>query len=135
LAPPVIDPNYLATEHDIDEALQGVRLLRRLAGTQALQRITRHESSPGAAVQTDEQLLAHFRAHSGSIYHLCGSCAMGPDPERSVVDARLRVHGVVGLRVVDASVFPSIPSGNIHAPTLMVADRAADLILADARLA
>ncbi len=132
LAPPVIDPNYLATEHDVEEALQGMRLLRRLAGTQALQRITRHEFSPGPAVQTDEQLLAHFRAQSGSIYHLCGSCAMGPDPERSVVDARLRVHGVAGLRVVDASVFPSIPSGNIHAPTLMVADRAADLILADA---
>ena len=97
--------------------------------------LARHETAPGPLVQTDEQLLAFFRANSGSIYHLCGSCAMGPDPQQAVVDARLRVHGVRGLRVVDASVFPSIPSGNIHAPTIMVADRAADLILADARRA
>jgi choline dehydrogenase len=134
-AQPLIDPRYLDTAHDIDEALQGMRFLRQLAATQSLRRITRHETAPGPSVQTDEQLLDHFRAHSGSIYHLCGSCTMGPDPQQAVVDARLRVHGVRGLRVVDASVFPSIPSGNIHAPTIMVADRAADLILADARRA
>ena len=79
-----------------------------------------------------EGFLQYFREQSGSIYHLCGSCAMGNDPRTSVVDARLRVHGVAGLRVVDASVFPNITSGNINAPTMMVAEKGADLILEDA---
>src|SRR5207245_1749060 len=70
---------------------------------------------------------------SGSIYHLCGSCAMGDDPRTSVVDARLRVHGIAGLRVVDASIFPNITSGNINAPTMMVAEKGAGMILEDAQ--
>ncbi len=130
---PLIDPNYLSTEHDAQEAMQGVRLLRALGDAPALRAITLHERTPGLALRTEDQLLDDFRRRSSSIYHLCGSCAMGPDPRHAVVDARLRVHGVSNLRVVDASVFPSIPSGNIHAPTLMVADRGADFILADAR--
>jgi choline dehydrogenase len=79
----------------------------------------------------DEQILADFRARSGTVFHPVGTCAMGPDPATAVVDTRLRVYGLSGLRVVDASVFPNITSGNTHAPTVMVAQRAADLILAD----
>jgi choline dehydrogenase len=132
-APALIDPNYLATEQDLQEAIQGSRLLKALSETAALRQVTQLETLPGPSVVTDEQLLAYFRAHCGSIYHLCGSCAMGPDPRDAVVDSRLRVHEVAGLRVVDASVFPSIPSGNIHAPTLMVAERGAQFIRAEAR--
>ena len=128
-AAPRIDPNYLATAHDVQEVIQGSRLIRALAQAPSLAHITASERQPGLQHQSDEQLLAYFRAHSGSIYHLCGSCAMGPDSAQSVVDARLRVHGVQGLRVIDASVFPSIPSGNTHAPTLMVADKGADFML------
>jgi choline dehydrogenase len=83
-------------------------------------------------VNTREGFLRYFREQSGSIYHLCGSCAMGDDPRTSVVDARLRVHGIDGLRVVDASIFPNITSGNINAPTMMVAEKGADMILEDA---
>ena len=76
---------------------------------------------------------ADIRARSGSVFHACGTCAMGPDPGRSVVDARLKVHGVEGLRVVDASIFPLIPSGNINAPSIMVGEKGADFILEDWR--
>lgn len=126
---PLIDPSYLSTEHDQQEALQGMRLMRSLSATAALSAITEAELTPGPAQQSDAELMAHFRQNSGSIYHLCGSCAMGPDPRRAVVDAELRVHGVGGLRVVDASVFPNITSGNINAPTMAVAEKGADLIL------
>ena len=74
-------------------------------------------------------MLDFFRANSGSIYHLCGSCAMGPDTATSVVDSRLKVHGVPGLRIVDASIFPNVTSGNIKAPTMMVAEKGAEIIL------
>jgi choline dehydrogenase len=77
-------------------------------------------------------MLQYFRENSGSIYHLCGSCAMGQDPQRAVVDHRLKVHGLQGLRIVDASIFPNVTSGNTHAAVLMVAEKGADLILADA---
>jgi choline dehydrogenase len=97
-----------------------------------LKEITVEEISPGPQVNTREGFLQYFREQSGSIYHLCGSCAMGDDPHTSVVDARLRVHGVAGLRVVDASIFPNITSGNINAPTMMVAEKGAEMILMDA---
>jgi len=74
-------------------------------------------------------MLKYFREQAGSIYHLCGSCAMGNEPEKSVVDHRLRVHGIKGLRVVDASIFPNITSGNINAPVMMVAEKGAQMIL------
>ena len=95
----------------------------------ALKAMTVEEISPGPQMQSDADLLQYFREQSGSIYHLCGSCAMGPDAATSVVDASLRVHGLDGLRVVDASIFPNITSGNINAPTMMVAEKGADLIL------
>lgn len=131
----LIDPNYLATAHDVDEVLQGSRLIRTLMKTPALRAVTVEEVLPGAAVadDDDEGLLAYFRQNCGSIYHLCGSCAMGPDPATAVVDARLRVHGVPGLRIVDASIFPNVTSGNTNAAVMMVAEKGASMILEDAR--
>ncbi|RZF27554.1 choline dehydrogenase [Paraburkholderia sp. UYCP14C] len=125
--------NALTTQKDIDEVIQGCELVRKIMASQALQAITVEEISPGPQVDTREAFLQYFREQSGSIYHLCGSCAMGDDPRTSVVDARLRVHGMAGLRVVDASIFPNITSGNINAPTMMVAEKGADMILEDAR--
>ena len=77
-------------------------------------------------------MLQYFKESAGSIYHLCGSCAMGPDPETSVVGTDLKVHGLKRLRIVDASIFPNITSGNINAPTMMVAEKGAAMILHDA---
>jgi choline dehydrogenase len=129
---PLIQPNYLSTDRDIAEVLQGSRLVRRIASAPSLAAITDTEISPSATVESDKDMLAYFRANSGSIYHPCGTCAMGPDESTSVVDARLRVHGVAGLRVVDASIFPTITAGNINAPTMMVAEKGAAMILAAA---
>ncbi|WP_020395685.1 GMC family oxidoreductase [Thiolinea disciformis] len=126
---PAINPNYLSTEQDIQEALAGSRLMRRIVQTQALQNIITDETIPGQQLQTDAELLDFFRANCGSIYHLCGTCAMGKDATDSVVDSQLRVHGVQALRVVDASIFPNVTSGNINAPVMMVAERASDLML------
>jgi choline dehydrogenase len=103
--------------------------VRSLAATSALAKVTQEEVRPAAAVSDDANMLQFFREQSGSIYHLCGSCAMGSDERHSVVDSDLHVHGVTNLRVVDASVFPNITSGNINAPTMMVAEKAAHLIL------
>ncbi|MBD8827730.1 GMC family oxidoreductase [Pseudomonas sp. CFBP 13602] len=128
----LIDPNYLSTQKDIDEVIQGSRLMRKIMQAPALKSITVAEVLPGPVVESDEQMLQYFRENSGSIYHLCGSCAMGADVQTSVVDKRLKVHGLDGLRIVDASIFPNVTSGNTHAAVLMVAEKGADLILQDA---
>jgi choline dehydrogenase len=130
-AAPLIQPNYLSTEHDVAEVIQASHLVRRIATAPAIAAVIAEEVSPSPAVADDDALLAYFRANSGSIYHLCGSCAMGPDESTSVVDARLRVHGVPGLRVVDASIFPNVTAGNINAPTMMVAEKGAAMIIED----
>ena len=128
---PRIRPNYLATAQDVADAVTGARLLRRLAGTRPLADIITDEILPGFDVKTDEDLLADFRARADTVYHPVGTCAMGPDARGAVVDSRLRVHGVSGLRVIDASVFPTITSGNTNAPTVMVAEKGADMIRQD----
>lgn len=130
-AAPLIRPNYLSTERDVAEVIQAAHLVRRIAASPALSDIIAEEVTPSPSVADDQPMLDFFRANSGSIYHLCGSCAMGPDPATSVVDARLRVHGVPGLRIVDASIFPNVTSGNINAPVMMVAEKGASLIRAD----
>ncbi|HEY0213207.1 MAG TPA: GMC family oxidoreductase N-terminal domain-containing protein [Paenirhodobacter sp.] len=127
---PRIRLNYLATEQDRTEAIEASRLIRDLAAAPSLREIIAEETSPGPACTSDRDILENLRMNGGSIYHLCGTCAMGPDPGTSVVDASLRVHGVRGLRVVDASIFPNITSGNLNAPVMMVAERAAKMILA-----
>lgn len=106
--------------------------MRNIMQAPALKSITVAEVLPGPMVESDEQMLQYFRENSGSIYHLCGSCAMGADVQTSVVDKRLKVHGLDGLRIVDASIFPNVTSGNTHAAVLMVAEKGADLILQDA---
>ncbi len=130
---PLIRPNFLSTQQDIDEVIEGSRLVRKLMQAPALRAITVEETKPGPHVTDDAQMLQYFREEAGSIYHPCGTCAMGSDPRTSVVSGRLKAHGIDGLRVVDASVFPNITSGNINAPTMMVAERAAEMILQDAR--
>jgi choline dehydrogenase len=128
---PLIQPNYLSTQRDIDEAMAGNRMLRALASTAPLSDIITQELVPGAQVQGDDALLDDFRQRADTVYHPSSTCMMGPDAATSVVDARLRVHGLDGLRVVDASVFPTITSGNLNAPTVMVAEKGAAMILED----
>ncbi|PMQ04402.1 Oxygen-dependent choline dehydrogenase [Dyella sp. AD56] len=128
---PRIDPNYLSTDRDVEEAVQGSRLIRRIAQSRAMRAITAGEIRPGQQAQSDADLLAYFRETCDSTHHLCGTCAMGSDSARSVVDRSLKVHGVPGLRVVDASIFPNITSGSINAATMIVAEKGASLILRD----
>ena len=130
---PAIAPNYLSTEQDVAEARAGITLLRRIARSAPLADIITQELIPGIAVADDDALLDDFRARADTVYHPSSTCMMGSDAALSVVDARLRVHGTRRLRVVDASVFPTITSGNINAPTVMVAEKAAAMILDDAR--
>jgi len=130
-AAPRIRPNYLATEGDRRAVVDGLRHARRIAAQPALARYLAEERQPGPAADSDEALL-DFARHTGkTLYHPVGTCRMGKDPN-AVVDAQLKVHGVPGLRVVDASVMPTLISGNTNAPTIMIAERAADLILAEA---
>jgi choline dehydrogenase len=130
---PLIHPNYLSTQRDIADVITGNRLLRQLAQTRPLADIITQELVPGPHVVTDDDLLADFRARADTVYHPTSTCMMGPDPATSVVDARLRVHGVAGLRVIDAAIFPTITSGNTNAPTVMVAEKGAAMVIEDAR--
>ncbi|XDA98948.1 GMC family oxidoreductase N-terminal domain-containing protein [Sulfitobacter sp. LCG007] len=130
---PAIHPNYLDTEFDQRAMIEASRMLINLAETPALSRIIEAETTPGPDVRSDEALLADCKARATTIFHPVSTCRMGPDPDRDVVDARLRVHRLEGLRVADASIFPTLTSGNTNAPAIMVGEKAADLILADHR--
>ncbi|MGF1767294.1 GMC family oxidoreductase N-terminal domain-containing protein [Enterovibrio makurazakiensis] len=126
---PIVQPNYLANEKDQQVLLAGMRLARRLMRTSALAPYFDHETAPGDDVQTDEELLDFARKNGTTVYHLIGTARMGPDSDpEAVVDAQLRVHGLDGLRVVDASIMPSMPSANTNAATLMIAEKASDMI-------
>lgn len=131
LTSPVIAPNSLSTPEDVADVYEGARLLRRISAAKPLASVIESELLPGAHVRSDAEALQDFRRRGGSVFHPCGTCAMGSAETSSVVDPRLRVHGMANLRVVDASIFPAVTSGNINAPTLMVAEKAADLILED----
>ena len=124
---PAIRYNYLATEHDRRVMVEGLKIVRRIAAAPALRPYVVAEEFPGVRVQTDEDWLAFCREAGDTVFHPTSTCRMG-----TVVDERLRVMGLAGLRVVDASVMPSVPSGNINAAVIAVAEKAADLILSDA---
>jgi choline dehydrogenase-like flavoprotein len=128
--PPAIRPNYLATETDRHVAVAAMRLTRRIAAAKALARFEPEEFRPGRAAETDSDLVRAAGDIGTTIFHPVGTCRMGADP-MAVVDARLRVHGIAGLRVADASVMPTITSGNTNAPTIMIAEKAADMIRED----
>lgn len=129
---PAIHPNYLATELDRTTQVAGMRFSRKIASATRLAEVIESEYAPGAHVQTDEELLEAARQSSTTIYHPVGTCKMGHD-EMSVVDDRLRLRGISGLRVVDASIMPTLTSGNTNAPTIMIAEKASDMIQQDAR--
>ncbi|HEX8238117.1 MAG TPA: choline dehydrogenase [Allosphingosinicella sp.] len=124
---PAIQPSYLSDRLDQEVIVAGLRWGRRIAAQPALARYIERELMPGPEAVTDEQLLDHARTWGTTIYHPVGTCAMGHGPA-AVVDPELRVHGVEGLRVVDASVMPRLVSGNTNAPTIMIAEKASDMI-------
>jgi choline dehydrogenase len=131
---PAIRPNALATEADRAAAVDGIRLLRRIMAAPPLARLADAAIGPDLRTIGDEAaMLEDFRARAATVYHPVGTCRMGADPSTAVTDPRCRVFGVAGLRVVDASAFPNVTSGNTNAPTMMLADRAADLFLEDLR--
>jgi len=134
-AQPAIRFNFLADPIDQRAMADGVRLMRRIAGAKAMAAYLGDELSPGAGHASDEQILGWIRANSQTAYHPIGTCRMGPAGPTTVVDERLRVHGLEGLRVADASIFPTMPSGNTNAPSIMVGEKAADLIGQDERRA
>jgi choline dehydrogenase len=130
---PLISTNFLTTAEDLRDVTEGSQLLRQIASTRPLSDVVECEHMPGLGTQTAEEVLEDFRQRSGSVFHASCTCAMSPDLQTGVVDARLRVHGIEGLRVIDASIFPSLTSGNTNAPTIMVAEKGADMILQDQR--
>jgi choline dehydrogenase-like flavoprotein len=126
---PVIDPAYLSDPADMPQFVAGIRLARRLLTGTPLADIVGRELGPGAEAQSDAELATYIRDRaSGTLFHPVGTCKMGTDAG-AVVDATLKVHGLDGLRVVDASIMPTLVAGNTNAPTIMIAEKAAELIL------
>ncbi|HET9124304.1 MAG TPA: GMC family oxidoreductase N-terminal domain-containing protein [Solirubrobacteraceae bacterium] len=129
---PRILTNTLSEPEDVASLLAGMRLARRIAGTEPLAAVITEELKPGRSLLDDEELIDDLRSRTELLYHPCGTCRMSDTAPDAVVDRRLRVHGLAGIRVVDASVMPTVPGGNTHAPTVMIAERASDLIRAGA---
>jgi choline dehydrogenase len=127
-AAPSILFNYLGEPQDREDLRTSVRLTREILAQRALARYRGPEINPGSGVQSDAEVDAWVRQNVETCYHPVGTCRMGLDSDRSVVDAECRVHGLEGLRVVDASIMPSIVSGNTNAPTIMIAEKVSDLI-------
>ena len=133
LAHPKIVANVFSTDHDVQEMLEAVKYLRHIAAQPALAGLIAEELRPGPAVQSDADLIADFRQRSGTVYHHSCTARMGRDVASSVVDARCRVHGVEGLRVIDASAFPNLIAGNTNAPSILMGWKGAEKVLEDAR--
>ena len=127
---PKIIPNYLSTDSDKKIAIDSIKVARKIADADSLKKYILEEYVPGPAFESDEELLEAAKNNSQSIYHPVGTCKMGNDID-SVVDEKLKVYGVSGLRVVDASIMPELVSGNTNAPTMMIAEKASEMILAD----
>jgi choline dehydrogenase len=129
---PAINPRYLSEDSDRRAIVGGLRLARRIFAAPALQKFVRDESLPGAHLQTDDELLDYARRNGSTCCHASCTCLMGSHPI-SVVDNELRVHGLAGLRVIDASVMPAVTSTNTNAPTIMIAEKGAAMIKGAAR--
>jgi choline dehydrogenase len=124
---PIIQPNYFADESDMQVLVEGVKVARKLGETRAFAAFRDRETHPGSQAQSDQEIAEYIRNHVETLYHPVGTCKMGNDP-MAVVDAHLRVRGVEGLRVIDASIMPTLVGGNTNAPTIMIAEKAADMI-------
>jgi choline dehydrogenase len=129
---PLINPRYLAEDTDRRAMVGGLRFLRRVFAAPALAKYVVAEKLPGPGVESDDELLDYARANGSTVYHASCSCMMGNHP-MSVVDDQLRVHGLEGLRVIDASIMPAMTSTNTNAPTIMIAEKGAAMIKAEAR--
>ncbi|RWF43580.1 MAG: choline dehydrogenase [Mesorhizobium sp.] len=128
---PKIVANAYSTNADVDEMLAAVKFVRKIASMPAMAEIIAEEVLPGPSIQSDADLITDFRKRSGTVYHPVSTCRMGPDPSRSVVDPRLKVHGLEGLRVIDASIFPDNITGNTNAASVMTGWKGAELVLED----
>jgi choline dehydrogenase len=133
LAHPKIVANVYSTDHDVQEMLEAVKYLRHIAAQPAMAGLIEEELRPGPEVQSDADLINDFRNRSGTVYHHSCTARMGRDAATSVVDARCRVHGVQGLRVIDASAFPNLIAGNTNAPSILMGWKGAEKVLEDAR--
>ena len=127
--PPKIICNYLSHNKDIQDIIKGARLIARLQETEAIKRLLKEPPFTPLSNMTDDEIIYDFQNRSGTVFHPCGTCKMGSDPATSVVDSKLNVHNISNLRVVDASIFPNITSANTNSPTIMIAHKAADMIL------
>ena len=128
---PAMEPNYLSTQQDRDTIVAGLKVGRNVFASSAMQRLCKEEFMPGKSAVTDDDLLEHARATAGTTFHQTSTCMMGPGP-MAVVDTDLRVKGMAGLRVIDASIMPTVVSGNTNATVIMIAEKGADMILAAA---
>jgi len=126
-ASPSIVPRYLSDQNDQRTIVDGLKLIRRLLATKHFAPYVEAEFRPGPDARTDDELLAYARQFGGTVYHPTSTCRMGNDP-MAVVDPELRVHGIEGLRVVDASIMPTVASGNTNAATIMIGEKAVDMI-------
>jgi choline dehydrogenase len=131
---PAVHPNYLVAETDQRTIVAGLKLIRRILANPHIQQYIEKEFQPGPAVETDEQLLDYARRRGGTVYHPTSTCRMGSDP-MAVVDAELKVHGTDGLRVADASIMPTVVSGNTNAAAIMIGEKLADMVRQQVRLA
>ncbi|MBT5808849.1 MAG: choline dehydrogenase, partial [Rhodospirillaceae bacterium] len=130
LTPPAIRPNYLSAQSDLEVMLSGVKQARSIFAAPAIAKFSTGETRPGVPLETVDDMRTYAQANGTTIYHPVGTCKMGEDPQ-AVVDSRLRVHGLTGLRVIDASVMPVVTTGNTNAPTIMIAEKGAAMILED----
>jgi choline dehydrogenase len=130
--PPAIQPRYMTAASDRECMIRGMHLTRRIMGQSAIRRYVAEERLPGPGVTTDEGLLAYARETGTTIFHPTSTCRMGSD-QTAVVDERLRVHGFAGLRVADASIMPTVVSGNTNAACVMIGEKCADLVMEDAK--
>jgi choline dehydrogenase len=129
---PAIRFNFLSDPIDQRAMVDGFKIVRKIIESAPMDALRGDEFSPGKSVSSDDEILDWIRHNAQTAYHPIGTCRMGPAGQRTVVDERLRVHGLSGLRIADASIFPTMPSGNTNAPAIMVGEKAADILREDA---